>query len=138
VTICDPSWHNQLFKGKAQRSSGPAKVDAQFMATALNVYFTNSHLSGSLGSVYGFTVTKTGLGARVVNVGSSGSAFDTANGSLLTVMQLLSATNALTDADQKLAGFASIYDLNGDGILDSDEINLRVLANDLYAMINEQ
>jgi hypothetical protein len=51
-------------------------------------------------------------------------------------MRLLLATNALTDRTGTISGFASAYDLNGDGILDSHEITLRTLAHDVYSRIN--
>lgn len=131
-------YRDQLFFQKGKKSSGPAKVDAQFMATALNVYFTNRNLAGDVGSSYGLAVSDTGLGVRVVNVGSRGAAFGVDDGTDWTVTQLLLATNSLTDADNMLAGFASIYDVDGDGILDASEAHLRTLANEVYAMINEQ
>ena len=53
-------------------------------------------------------------------------------------MQLLQATNTLTDSDDLLSGFASIYDLNGDGVIDAEEARLRTLSNDLYSWINGQ
>ena len=131
-------YREQLFSQKSSKSFGPAKVDAQFMATALNVYFTNRQLAGEVGTSYGFTVSDTGLGVRVVNIGSRGSAFGVGDGSNQTVMQLLLATNSLTDIDDNRKGFASIYDLNGDGILDDEEIRIRIMAGELYAMINDQ
>ena len=84
---------------------------------------------------------------RVVNVGSSGAAFVTEDGVAgddvaeddrdLTILQLLQATNRVTDEEQKLTGFASIYDRNGDGQLDESEIELRRLAHELYRSIND-
>ena len=59
--------------------AGTAKVDAQFMATALAVYFTDQNLAGTVAAGYGFNVTDTGLGSQVVNVGSSGAAFEVAS-----------------------------------------------------------
>jgi hypothetical protein len=131
-------YRDQLFHQKSQKSSGPAKVDAQFMATALGVYFTNRNLAGDIGAGYGLTVSDTGLGVRIVNVGTRGDAFGVADGTNLTVMQLLLATNELTDLPDQLCGFASIYDVNGDGVIDGDETRLRTLANDLYSWINSQ
>jgi hypothetical protein len=52
-------------------------------------------------------------------------------------MQLLWATNTLTDAPDQISGFASIYDLNGDGVIDSHEASLRAMANSVYSTINE-
>jgi hypothetical protein len=59
-------------------------------------------------------------------------------GTDLTIMQLLRATDDLTELPDKQSGFAHIYDQNGDGEIDSDEANLRAMANQVYSMINEQ
>jgi len=40
-------YRDQLFLQKGKKSSDPAKVDAQLMATALGVYFTNRNLAGT-------------------------------------------------------------------------------------------
>jgi len=73
-----------------------------------------------------------------VNVGSNGAAFSVANGSDLTIMQLLLATNDLTDQPDNLNGFARIYDRNGDGEIDEAEAFLRRVANNVFSVINEQ
>jgi len=108
------------------------------MALALATFFTSSNLAGTVAGAYGFHVTDTGVGTKVVSVGHSGAAFGVANGTGLTIMQLLLATNNLTDHPDKLTGFASIYDLNGDGKIDKLEAALRGLANKVYSTINEQ
>jgi hypothetical protein len=131
-------YKGQLFKQNGNKSAGPAKVDAQFMAVALATYFTSSDLAGAVATDYGFNVTQTGISTKIVNVGSSGAAFDQANGTDLTIMQLLSATNSLTDLPDGISGFAHIYDTNGDGVIDSDEAAFRAMANDVYSAINEQ
>jgi hypothetical protein len=131
-------YRDQLFKQKSNKSGGPAKVDAQFMAVALATYFTSNNLGGNAATAYGFNVTDAGIGARVVNVGSNGAAFSVANGALQTIMQLLSATNALTDLPDGITGFASIYDENGDDVIDSFEASLRGMANEMYSAINEE
>ena len=128
---------NQLFKQKGKKSAGPAKVDAQFMAVALATYFSSSDLAGTVATSFGFNVTDTGIGTKVVNVGNNGAAFNVANGSVLAIMQLLLATNVLTDVPDGISGFAHIYDSNGDGTIDSTEAALRVMANELYSDINE-
>ena len=130
-------YKQELFKQKSAKSSGPAKVDAQFMATAMATYFTSSHLAGNVAAGYGFNVSHTGIGTRIVNVGSSGAAFGVANGTNLTIMQLLLATNALTDVPDNLMGSANIYDTNGDGVIDATEADLRAKANLIYSAINE-
>ena len=53
-------------------------------------------------------------------------------------MQLLWATNALTDAPDAVEGFARTYDQNGDGIIDAVEAARRDKANALYSLSNEQ
>ncbi|KAA5539564.1 PKD domain-containing protein [Roseiconus nitratireducens] len=129
-------YRDELFKQRAKKSTGPAKVEAQFMAVALATYFTSSQLAGTLATSYGFNVSTTGIGTRVVNVGSSGAAFDVENDTELTVLQLLQATNAMTDEMDATAGFAYIYDSDGDGDLEDLEVELRLLANELFGLIN--
>jgi hypothetical protein len=65
------------------------KLDAQVMATALNVYATDVSLGGSAAASYGFAVSAYGLGDSAWNVGSDGAAYNVANNSTLTVMQIL-------------------------------------------------
>jgi hypothetical protein len=95
-------------------------------------------LAGNVAATYGFNVTDTGIGTRVVNVGNNGIAFGVPNGSNLTVMQLLLATNEQTDQSNNLSGFARIYDSNGDGVIDETEASMRRLANNVFSAINEQ
>jgi hypothetical protein len=74
--------------------TGPApKLDAQVLATALNLYATTLSLGGTAGRTYGFLVSATGLGAVSYNVGSSGAAFGVPNNTVLNVYQLLKAAN---------------------------------------------
>ena len=127
----------QLFKQKGKKSAGPAKVDAQFMAVALATYFTSSDLAGTVAADYGFNVTQTGIGTKVVNVGSAGDAFGVDNGTDMTIIQLLLATNDKTDLPDGISGFAHIYDENGDRVIDSLEAALRAMANEVYSSINE-
>lgn len=107
------------------------------MAVALATYFTSSNLSGNVAADFGFNVTDTGIGTKVANVGGNGAAFNVADGTDLTIMQLLLATNDLTDMPNHISGFAHIYDQNGDGEIDSGGAWLRTMANDLYGTINE-
>jgi hypothetical protein len=65
------------------------KIDAQLMATALNVYVTTQGLAGSTASSYGFAVSAAGLGNSTWSVGSAGAAFGVANNTRLTVLDLL-------------------------------------------------
>jgi hypothetical protein len=71
---------------------GP-KLDAQVLATALNVYATTLSLGGTNAQAYGFTVNAYGLGAYSYNVGSDGAAFGVANRATLNVYQVLKAAN---------------------------------------------
>jgi hypothetical protein len=73
---------------------GGPKLDAQVLATALNVYATTSSLGGSAGVAYGFVVTAGGLGGSVSNVGASGAAFGVPNNATLTVLTILEEANA--------------------------------------------
>jgi hypothetical protein len=66
---------------------GP-KLDAQVLATALNVYATTLSLGGTAGRAYGFVVNDAGLGASVVNVGEGGAAFGVPRGTLRTVLEI--------------------------------------------------
>jgi len=131
-------YKNEFFKKKL---TGTPKVDAQFMATALATFFTSSNLSGgSVAASYGFNVTQTGIGTKVVNVGSNGAAFDVSNNTEMTIMSLLLATNRLTGADSDADAsedYSHVYDTNGDGVLDDTEKALRVMANNIYSAINE-
>ncbi len=71
------------------------KLDAQVLATALSVYATSATLdSTGAATQYGFTVSGDGVGTAAVNVGSDGDAFGVANNTVLTVMDLLLATDA--------------------------------------------
>lgn len=129
-------YRDQLFRQKSKKGAGPAKVDCQFMATALATFFTKRSLAGDIAADYGFNVTDTGVGMKVVDVGEYGDAFGVAHGTQLTVMELLLATNAMTDVPDNLSGAAYIYDLDGDGTIDEYEASLRRLANNVYALIN--
>ena len=75
-------------------SQQPApQLDAQALATALNIYATTQSLGGTIGQAYGFSVTATGLGADSFNVGADGAAFGVANNSTLNVYELLQAVD---------------------------------------------
>jgi hypothetical protein len=52
-------------------------------------------------------------------------------------MQLLQATDSLTDQPDLQLGFAAIYDTNGDGVISAAEASLRTMANDIFSSINE-
>ncbi|MEO2045773.1 MAG: hypothetical protein ABGX16_04295 [Pirellulales bacterium] len=133
-------YKKEFFKKKLK---GTSKVDAQFMATAFAAYFTSSNLSGgTVAASYGFHITtETGIGTKVVSVGSSGLAFGVADNTDMTIMALLLATdsftgvdngtnNGITDTDDN--SYSNVYDANGDGVLDDAEKAMRALANVVY------
>jgi hypothetical protein len=71
------------------------KLDAQLLATALSVYATNATLDPThLAATYGFTVSSDGAGTATANVGRNGDAFDVANNTTMTLMDLLLAADA--------------------------------------------
>src|SRR5438876_2545773 len=125
------AFYKQLFARTAQTApAGPPKVDAQIMATALAVYVTNQSLAGTTAAAYGFQVTPTGVGTRTFNVGADGAAFGVANNSAVSVLDLLLAVNARSHN-------GVLYDLNGNGQIDSTEAGYRTMANDIFTAINE-
>lgn len=109
-----------LFK-RTSAVDGPPKLDAQVLATALSVYVTNQTLSGNTAASYGFTVTTYGLGASTINVGSNGDAFGVANNSVLTVLDLLRATDAQAV----------------NGVLYNGNTARRNAANNVYSAVNQ-
>jgi hypothetical protein len=68
-------------------------LQAQMLATALNVYATTSGLGGTAGLKDGFQVTAAGLGASTFNLGRHGAVFGVANNTTLTVLQILQAAD---------------------------------------------
>lgn len=123
--------YKSLFARNGQSSpGGPPKTDAQVMATALAVYVTNQTLAGTTAVAYGFAVTATGVGTRTFNVGARGAAFGVANGSFVSVMDLLLAVNARSRN-------GVLYDADGNGQIDSTEAGQRTVANDVFSAINE-
>ena len=76
-------------------------------------------------------MTTNGLGVRTFNVGDNGAAFGVADGSDVTVLDLLLAVNAQTSD-------GLLFDLNDDGDTDDlDETLFRTMANDVFSAINE-
>ncbi len=125
------AFYKTLFARNGQSSpSGPPKTDAQVMATALAVYVTNQTLAGTTAAAYGFQVTATGVGTRTFNVGNRGAAFGVANGTSVSVMDLLLAVNARSRN-------GLLYDADGNGQIDSTEAGYRTMANDAFSAINE-
>jgi hypothetical protein len=124
------AFYKTLFARTARTTpGGPPKVDAQVMATALAVYVTNQSLAGTTAARYGFLVTDTGVGTRTFNVGSDGAAFGAANNSTVSVLDLLLAVNARSTN-------GLLYDMDGNGQLDSTELGYRFMANDVFSAIN--
>jgi N-acetylneuraminic acid mutarotase len=96
------------------------KVQAQVLATALNVYATTQSLGGTAATKYGFTVNAYGLGAYSYNVGSDGAAFGVANNTTLNVYQLLMAVNTKAN----------------NGLLYNGDVTLQKQAADLLGSLN--
>jgi hypothetical protein len=100
------------------------KLDAQVLATALAVYVTKTSLAGgTYAAPYGFLVSDGGTDSATWSVGTDGAAFDVANGTTLTIMDFLLAT------DRKSRG--------SNGNLYSGNATLRTMANDAYSAINQ-
>jgi hypothetical protein len=59
------------------------------MATTLNAVATHASLGGAAAADCGFAVNQYGLGNSTWNVGARGAAFGVAEGTTLTVMDLL-------------------------------------------------
>ena len=110
--------------------SSPGKLDAQVMATAFAVYVTNQSLAGTVAVSYGFKVSASGVGAAAVNIGNRGEAFGVANGTTMTVLEVLGNIDAHT-----VRGI--IYDLDGSGTISNTEKKLRTQFNDVVGQINE-
>ena len=81
---------------KTQFALPGSNVEAQVLATALNVYATTLSLGGTIGQAYGFTVSADGLGADSFNVGADGAAFGVAKKTTLNVYELLKAVDRQT------------------------------------------
>jgi len=127
------AFYKTLFARTAQTAAGggPAKMDAQVMATALAVYVTNQSLAGTTAAAYGFLVTDNGVGARTFNVGGNGSAFGVAINANVSVLDLLLAVNGRSK-------HGLLYDLDGDGDAnDALETSNRTMANNVFSNINE-
>jgi hypothetical protein len=71
---------------------------------------------------YGFTVTQDGVGVATFNVGSDGAAVGQANGTTLSILDILFAADTLSK--------------NDDGDLYGGNALLRREANDLFSAIN--
>lgn len=108
------------------------KLDAQVLGVALAVYVTDRDLAGTAASKYGFVTTSAGTGGETYNVGSSGSAFNVANNTTLTVMDILLRTD-------DMAWQGLLYDTSHNGsINNSAETTLRDLANTVFSGLNQR
>jgi streptogramin lyase len=105
------------------------KLEAQVLATALSVYVTNSTLAGGgYATPYGFTVAAGGgTGLATVNVGSDGAAVDQANGTTMTILDILVAVDRHATQSTAAAGF-TLY---------AGDQATRGLADDLFGRIND-
>lgn len=127
------AFYSKLFSRTDDNKAGggPAKMDAQVLATAFAVYVTDQTLAGTTASAYGFLVTQKGLGTRTFNVGSNGAAFGVANNANVSVLDLLLAVNSRSKN-------GLLYDLDGDGdATESLEMSYRTMANNLFTAINQ-
>lgn len=132
-------YKGEFFKKKIK---GTPKVDAQFMSLAFSTFFTSSNLSGgSVAADYGFSVTETGIGTKVVNIGDNGDAFNADDYTDMAILALLQETNSLTGADLDWDdgdAYSHVYDQDGNGTLEATELALREMANEVYSSINER
>jgi hypothetical protein len=94
------------------RRPGP-RLEAEMLATALNVYASTRSLGGLAGSASGFAVSDTGLGASTYDVGVSGTALRLADDRRYAVLTLLRQANRLANegvlADRDLVGRQMIW-----------------------------
>jgi hypothetical protein len=100
-----------------------SNLQAEVLATALNVYATTQSLGGTAAVAYGFQVTAAGLGAYSFNVGADGAVVGTANNATLNVHELLEAVN-----DQEASGVL---------FFDPGHAVLRKQANGLFDALNK-
>jgi protocatechuate 3,4-dioxygenase beta subunit len=107
-----------FFKPKAT-----VKLEAQILSAAFATYVTNSGLAGTsnIASRYGFTVSATGTGAKLFSVGSNGAALGVADGTMLSIYDMLVRVNS--------------FAVNG--VLYAGNTTLRTKANLLFTAINE-
>jgi hypothetical protein len=105
------------------------KLEAQVLATSLSVYVTNSTLAGGgYATAYGFTVVAGGgTGLATFNVGADGAAVDQANGTSVTILDLLLAVDRHATQSPTAAGF-TLY---------AGDQATRGLADDLFGRIND-
>jgi hypothetical protein len=104
----------------------------------VEVNFATSAVDGSLVAAiesFGFDVTVGGVGSAFVNVGDHGEAFQVADNTNVQIIDLLMATNRVSRHGLLYDDLDS--DGVGDGLLGMDEETFRVMANEIYTLINE-
>jgi hypothetical protein len=102
------------------RAKGGPKLEAQVLNLAFAVYVTDSDLAGTVATRYGFKVSAGGTGSMTWNVGKAGAAVGVANGTTLTVMQILQGLSARASG----------------GVVWAGSHGMRSVANDLVDAIN--
>lgn len=87
----------------------------------LAVYVTDSGCAGTVATSYGFKVDSLGVGNTTFNIGSNGAAFGVANNSVLSIIDILSRTDAMSAGGTG----ATQYDIyNGNTVLQNMAINV--------------
>jgi hypothetical protein len=83
-----------LYNTSAFITASGMKYNAQILGVALATYVTSSNLAGgTMAKTYGFNVSTNGTGYDTYNVGSNGAAYGVANGTVMTVLNMLQAVN---------------------------------------------
>ena len=91
------------------------------LAVALAVYVTDSGCAGTVATSYGFKVESLGVCSTTFNIGSNGNAFGVANNSVLSIIDILSRTDAMSSGGTG----ATQYDIyNGNTVLQNMAINV--------------
>ena len=90
---------------------------------------TNQTLAGTTAASYGFHVTAYGLGADGLTLGNNGGAFGVSGTVSVSVLDLLLAVNARSKN-------GLLFDLNGNGSIDSTEAGYRLVADLVFGLIN--
>ena len=120
--------YRATFRAKAKQLrqlgiTNAPKLEVQVMATAFAAYVTSSNLAGDDGAAaYGFLVTLNGAGAALFDLGSYGSLFDVADGTEMSILEILLSTDSLALEYGDLVNLDSI---------------LRAMINEIYTAINE-
>lgn len=114
------SYFTSLFNNSNKR------LETQVLATALALYATRTDLNTTaagqaLARSYGFEVTATGTGDQTFNVGTTGSAFGVADGTRLTVLDMLRRTN----------------DRAVNGVLWNGDLTMRRLGSEAFGELNQ-